>query len=167
MLSTSPGIRVGFGYDIHRLVDGRPLILGGVEIPCEKGLEGHSDADCLSHAMADAMLGAAGLNDIGAYFPPSDPVFAGLDSQLILKKALAEIQSCGYSLGNIDTTVIAETPLLQPHLPAMKTVLAESLNTTPARIGIKATTQEQLGALGAREGIAAYAVCLLLADGSA
>ena len=154
--------RIGTGYDVHPLVLDRPLILGGIEIDFPYGLAGHSDADVLSHAIADALLGAAGLGDIGTYFPPSDPQWSGVDSQIILKKALSEAFRQGYRVGNIDAVVIAEEPKLAPHIPAMKQLLAKTLETEPQSIGIKATTHEQLGSLGRREGIAAQAVCLLL-----
>lgn len=155
--------RIGFGYDIHRLEEGRKLVLGGVEIPGNLGLAGHSDADCLSHAMADAILGACGLPDIGHQFPNTDPSIAGIDSQIILRKAAELAQKAGYTLGNMDSSLIAEKPKISPYIDAMKKTLGKTLNLTPDRVGIKATTQEKIGALGAGEGIAAHAVCLLIA----
>jgi 2-C-methyl-D-erythritol 2,4-cyclodiphosphate synthase len=156
--------RIGFGYDIHRLVIGRKLILGGVEIPGDLGLEGHSDADCLTHALADAILGACGLPDIGQLFPNTDPSIEGIDSQIILKKAAQLAADKGYEIGNVDSCIIAEKPKIADFVDAMKAVLANTLEITPDRIGIKATTQEKIGALGAGEGIAAHAVCLLTAN---
>lgn len=153
--------RIGFGYDIHRLVPERKLILGGVEIPSDLGLEGHSDADCLTHAMADAILGACGLADIGHQFPNTDPGIKGIDSQIILKKATEMAAAKGYQLGNMDSCIIAEKPKISGYIDAMKEILGLTLGLTHGRIGIKATTQEQLGSLGAGEGIAAHAVCLL------
>ena len=157
-----PPCRIGMGYDIHRLVAGRPLILGGVHIESEMGLEGHSDADCLTHAMADAILGACGERDIGHHFPNTNPAFEGLDSQIILQKAAAIARGKGYRIANIDTCIIAEKPKIGAYVDRMKTTLSETLDLTPDRIGIKATTNENLGSLGASEGIAAHAVCLLL-----
>jgi 2-C-methyl-D-erythritol 2,4-cyclodiphosphate synthase len=153
--------RIGFGYDIHRLVPDRPLILGGVEIPSELGLEGHSDADCLTHAIADDILGACGLPDIGHQFPNTDPAIAGINSQIILKKAAELAAMKGYQLGNVDSCIIAEKPKVAAYVEEMKTTLAETLNIPVDRIGIKATTQEGIGSLGAGVGIAAHAVCLL------
>lgn len=153
--------RVGTGYDIHRLVSGRRLVLGGVEIPSDLGLDGHSDADCLTHAIADAILGACGLPDIGHQFPNTDPDIAGIDSQVILAKAAALALEKGFHIGNVDSTLIAEKPKIAPHIPAMKAALAKTLNLSTDAVGIKATTQEKIGALGAGEGIAAHAVCLL------
>lgn len=153
--------RIGFGYDLHRLVPDRDLILGGVKIPFELGLLGHSDADCLSHAIADAILGASGLPDIGHYFPDTSSQHKDMDSQNILKKAIQEAQVDGYQVVNIDSTLIAETPKIGPHIESMKNVLAESLGINVSQIGIKATTHEKTGPIGAREAIAAYAVCLL------
>lgn len=154
--------RIGFGYDIHRLVSGRRLVLGGVEIPSDVGLEGHSDADCLTHAIADAILGACGLPDIGHQFPNDDPAIEGIDSQIILKKSAELAAEKGYTLGNIDSCLIAERPKIAGFIHQMKDVLGKTLDLKPDQIGIKATTQEKLGSLGAGEGIAAHAVCLLL-----
>lgn len=153
--------RIGFGYDIHRLVEGRQLILGGIEIPHNKGLLGHSDADCLSHAIADAILGAAGLSDIGHFFPDTDLANKDIDSQKILKKAQNEVFHKGYAIVNIDSTIIAEAPKLAPYMEDMKNKIASSLEINPSQIGIKATTNERIGPLGAQEAIAVHAVCLL------
>ena len=155
--------RVGTGYDIHRFAEEpRRLILGGVEIPHHRGLEGHSDADCLTHALADAIFGAMGLRDIGYHFPSSSPACKDMNSQEILKKAVSEAENCGYAVGNVDVTVIAEEPKLGPHVEAMKECLARSLCVGKTEIGVKATTNEQIGDLGRRVGIAVHAVCLLV-----
>lgn len=156
-----PPFRIGFGYDIHRLVEGRKLILGGIQIPHNKGLLGHSDADCLSHAIADAILGAAGLPDIGHYFPDTDPIHKDMDSQAILNRAQKEASNLGYAIANIDSTIIAEEPKLSSYQPFMKQKMADSLSIEPSQIGIKATTNEKTGPIGTEEAIAAYAVCLL------
>lgn len=155
-------IRIGNGYDIHQLVSDRPLILGGVKIPHELGLLGHSDADVLTHAIMDAMLGALSLGDIGLYFPPTDPQWAGADSLKLLGQVNQLIQERGWQVGNIDSVVVAERPKLKPHISAMRDRLAEVLNIEGDRIGIKATTNEKLGPVGREEGIAAYAVSLLV-----
>lgn len=154
-------IRIGNGYDIHRLVAGRPLILGGVNIPHELGLLGHSDADVLTHAMMDAMLGALSLGDIGHYFPPSDPKWAGADSLKLLEKVHQLVQEKGWQISNIDSVIVAERPKLKPHLPMMRDRLAQVLNLDPEQVGIKATTNEKLDAVGEEAGIAAYSVVLL------
>jgi 2-C-methyl-D-erythritol 2,4-cyclodiphosphate synthase len=154
-------IRIGNGYDIHKLVAERPLILGGVEIPHELGLLGHSDADALTHAIMDAMLGALSLGDIGHYFPPTDPQWAGADSLMLLDKVNQLVLSLGWRIGNIDSVVVAERPKLKPHIPKMRSSLADVLELKPDQIGIKATTNEKLGPVGREEGIAAYAVVLL------
>ena len=153
--------RIGFGYDVHRLEKGRKCIIGGVEIPNETGLLGHSDADVLSHAIADAILGAAALPDIGHFFSPSDDSCKDIDSQKIIAKAVEEIAKLGYRVGNIDSTVIAETPKLAPHIVKMKERLAETLGVSTDDVGIKATTNEKMGWEGRKEGIAAHAVCLI------
>ena len=154
-------IRIGHGYDVHRLVEGRKLILGGVEIPHALGLLGHSDADVLLHAVCDALLGAAGLGDIGKHFPDSDPAYKGADS-LVLTRRVAEVMAQrGYRLGNIDATVIAQAPKLAPHIPAMRERIAEAFGVEVDRVSVKATTEERLGFTGAGEGIVAHAVCLL------
>ncbi len=155
-------IRIGNGYDIHRLVSGRDLILGGLKIPHSLGLLGHSDADVLTHAIMDALLGALSLGDIGHYFPPSDPQWAGADSLKLLAKVYQLVQSQGWQIGNLDTVIVAEQPKLKPHITAMKQRLAEVLGIAPDAIGIKATTNEKLGPTGREEGIAAYAVALLV-----
>lgn len=154
-------IRIGNGYDIHRLVAGRALILDGVEIPHTLGLLGHSDADVLTHAIMDAMLGALSLGDIGHYFPPSDPQWAGADSLLLLQQVNQLILSQGWQIGNIDTVIVAERPKLKPYLQAMSARLAQTLGIEANQIGIKATTNEQLDAVGQEQGISAYAVILL------
>ncbi|MDY7013426.1 MAG: 2-C-methyl-D-erythritol 2,4-cyclodiphosphate synthase [Cyanobacteriota bacterium] len=155
-------IRIGNGYDIHKLVPDRALILGGIAIPHELGLLGHSDADVLTHAIMDAMLGALSLGDIGHYFPPSDPQWAGADSLVLLKQVNELVRSRGWELGNLDSVIVAERPKLKPHLKAMRDRLAGVLAIAPERIGIKATTNEQLGPVGRQEGIAAYSVALLV-----
>ena len=154
--------RVGLGYDIHRLKDGRRLILGGVQIPHDRGLEGHSDADCLTHALADAILGAMGLPDIGHFFPNTDPTCKDMDSQDILRESVSMVRSRGYSVGNVDVTVIAEEPKIAPHVDAMKACLAKNLQIEVSEIGLKATTNEKLGELGRKEAIAAQAICMLV-----
>ena len=155
-------MRIGTGYDIHRLVEDRRLVLGGVEIPYHKGLLGHSDADVLSHAIADAILGAAGLHDIGHFFPDTDPKLEGIDSQIILRKAIAEVSRLGYKLQNVDSTLIAQEPKIGPHINSMKRVLSNSLGVTEDSIGIKATTNEGVGDIGKGLAIAAQAACLLV-----
>ena len=154
-------IRIGNGYDIHRLVEGRALILGGVNIPHELGLLGHSDADVLTHAIMDAMLGALSLGDIGLYFPPSDPQWAGADSLKLLEQVHQLIRHEGWQIGNIDSVIVAERPKLKPHISAMRDRLATILELNPNQVGIKATTNEKLGPEGREEGISAYAVVLL------
>ncbi len=156
--------RIGHGYDIHRYAANRPMILGGVQIPCDFGLHGHSDADCLSHALADAILGALALPDIGHYFPNHDPAIAGIDSQKILARAVAEAKERGYSVGNVDLTVVAQMPKIAPHVEAIRHKLAATLQVAPNCVGIKATTNEKLGAIGRQEGLAAFAVVLLFAQ---
>ena len=154
-------MRIGHGYDVHRLTENRKLILGGGEIPYEKGLLGHSEADVLAHAIADALLGAAALGDIGKLFPDSDPAYKGADS-LILTRRVAEVMTeRGYRLGNIDAPVIAQAPKLAPHIPAMRERIAEAFGVEVDRVSVKATTEERLGFTGSGEGIAAHAVCLL------
>lgn len=154
-------IRIGNGYDIHRLTTDRRLILGGVEIPHELGLLGHSDADVLTHAIMDAMLGALSLGDIGHYFPPTDPQWAGANSLMLLSQVNQLVQAHGWRIGNIDSVIVAERPKLKPHIKTMRDRLAETLALQPDQIGIKATTNEKLGPVGREEGIAAYAVVLL------
>jgi 2-C-methyl-D-erythritol 2,4-cyclodiphosphate synthase len=154
-------IRIGNGYDIHRLVSGRELILGGIKIEHETGLLGHSDADVLTHAIMDAILGALSLGDIGHYFPPTDPKWAGADSLVLLEQVNQLILDRGWAIGNVDSVVVAERPKLKPHIEAMRTRLAEVLKLTPDRVGVKATTNEKLDAIGNEAAIAAYAVVLL------
>ena len=155
-------MRVGIGYDIHRFQEGRRLLLGGVEIEGEEGLGGHSDADVLLHAITDALLGAAGLSDIGHYFPPEDPTLAGADSRELLARTVQMIGPLGYAVGNVDATVIAERPRLAPHIKAMRQRIAETLEIDESRVSVKATTNEGLGDIGRGEGIAALAVALLV-----
>jgi 2-C-methyl-D-erythritol 2,4-cyclodiphosphate synthase len=157
-------IRIGNGYDIHQLCEGRPLILGGVKIEHELGLLGHSDADVLTHAIMDAMLGALSLGDIGHYFPPTDPKWKGADSLVLLSQVNQLIQTQGWRIGNIDSVVVAERPKLKPHIKTMRDRLANVLALQPDQIGIKATTNEKLGPVGREEGISAYAVALLVKD---
>lgn len=149
---------IGFGYDVHQFKKGRPLILGGVEIAHTHGLDGHSDADVLCHAIADAVLGALGLPDIGHYFPPGDPECLNISSLKILEKAAALCREQGFTLVNIDSTLVAEAPKILPHREAMKENIGRALGLDPARVGIKATTNETMGFVGRREGIAAMAV---------
>lgn len=156
-------IRVGNGYDIHRLGEGRSLILGGVNIPHSVGLVGHSDADVLTHAIMDAMLGALSLGDIGHYFPPTDPQWAGADSLKLLAQVDQLIRRKGWGIGNIDSVIVAERPKLKPYIDAMRTNLARVLKLDPEQVGVKATTNEKLGPTGREEGIAVHAVVLLLA----
>lgn len=155
-------MRIGYGYDVHALVSGRRLILGGITIPHERGLAGHSDADVLLHALADALLGAAALGDIGHYFPPGDPRYKDADSMLLLQEVYRHVQAAGYCLGNADVTVTAQEPRLAPYVDAMREGIATALGVTKGQISIKATTTEGLGFTGRGEGIAAQAVVLLL-----
>jgi 2-C-methyl-D-erythritol 2,4-cyclodiphosphate synthase len=161
---TKMNIRIGNGYDIHRLVSDRPLILGGINIPHSLGLLGHSDADVLTHAIMDAMLGALSLGDIGHYFPPSDPQWAGADSLVLLSKVHQLVREQGWQIGNIDSVVVAERPKLKPHIEKMKEKIAGVLQLQPNQVGIKATTNEKLGPVGEEQGICAYAVVLLLQE---
>jgi len=153
--------RVGMGFDVHRLVEGRELWLGGVNIPWEKGLLGHSDADVAIHALCDALLGAAALRDIGYHFPDTDPRYKGIDSRLLLRHVMRLLDEQGYRLGNCDITICAEQPKLNPHIPAMQQELAACMDCEPGQVSIKATTTEKLGYTGRGEGIAAYAVALI------
>ncbi|RPI27725.1 MAG: 2-C-methyl-D-erythritol 2,4-cyclodiphosphate synthase [Acidobacteria bacterium] len=153
--------RIGSGYDFHPFVEGRRLFLGGVEIPHARGLEGHSDADALLHAVADALLGGAGLPDIGSYFPNTDPRYKDISSLLLLEKVYRLVRGKGLAVGNVDVTVIAEVPKIRPHVEAMKANLGRVLYVSPDQIGIKATTMEGHGAIGRGEGIAVHAVALL------
>ena len=154
-------MRIGQGYDVHRLVAERPLILGGIEIPYEKGLLGHSDADVLLHAISDALLGAAALGDIGAHFPDSDPAYRGADSAELLRAVGDLIRASGYEIGNIDSTVVCQAPKLAPHIPVMRARIAEVLALPVGAVSVKASTEEHMGFTGRGEGIAAHAVCLL------
>jgi 2-C-methyl-D-erythritol 4-phosphate cytidylyltransferase/2-C-methyl-D-erythritol 2,4-cyclodiphosphate synthase len=153
--------RVGVGYDIHRLVPDRPLILGGVRIPSPRGLAGHSDADVLIHAIMDAMLGAAGMRDIGHHFPPSDPTYRDADSVSLLAQIAGRLRASGWAVGNVDAVVYLEAPRIAPFVEAMRDRIASTLGIPPGQVGIKATTAEGLGAIGRHEGIAAQAVALL------
>ena len=154
-------MRIGHGYDVHRLVEGRKLILGGVEIPFEKGLDGHSDADVLTHAVMDALLGAAALGDIGKLFPDSDDRYLGADSIELLKTVSAVLTEHGWRLGNLDATVIAQRPKLAPYIDAMRARIAAALGADVSAVSVKATTEERLGFTGDGSGIAAHAVCLI------
>ena len=154
-------MRIGHGYDVHRLVSGRALILGGVTIPYEKGLDGHSDADVLVHAVMDALLGAAALGDIGKLFPDNDDAYLGADSVELLKKVRNVLQEHGWKPGNLDATVIAQRPKLAPYIDTMRKRIADALETDAENVSVKATTEERLGFTGSGEGIAAHAVCLI------
>jgi 2-C-methyl-D-erythritol 2,4-cyclodiphosphate synthase len=154
-------VRIGHGYDIHRTVAGRPLVLGGVRFDCDFGLDGHSDADCLTHAICDALLGAAGLPDIGHFFPNTDPAYRNIDSQLLLQRVVAELRRLGFTVGNIDATLIAERPKIYPRLAEMKAALARSVGVDAAQIGLKATTNEGSDDIGRGLAIAAHAVALI------
>ena len=154
-------MRIGHGYDVHRLVEGRDLILGGVKIGYEKGLLGHSDADVLLHAVSDALLGAAGLGDIGRHFPDTDPQYKGADSLELLRQVYRKISEKGYRVGNIDVTMIAQRPKLKDYIPQMQANIAAAVGTSPDRVNVKATTEEKLGFTGTGEGMSCHAVCLL------
>ena len=154
-------IRIGQGYDVHQLTEGRDLILGGVKIPFERGLLGHSDADALLHAITDALLGAAALGDIGAHFPDSDPAYRGADSAELLRAVGGLIRASGYEIGNIDSTVVCQAPKLAPHIASMRARIAEVLALPVGAVSVKASTEEHMGFTGRGEGIAAHAVCLL------
>lgn len=154
-------MRIGTGYDVHKLVTGRKLILGGVTVPYERGLDGHSDADVIVHAIMDALLGAAALGDIGQHFPDTDPAYAGADSIRLLEKVGELLKNQGYTIGNIDSTIIAQRPKLMPYLPEMRQNVAQALGLDLNRVSIKATTEEHLGFTGRGEGISAQAVALL------
>ena len=155
------GIRIGHGYDVHRLAEGRKLILGGVDIPWERGLLGHSDADVLAHAVMDALLGAAGLGDIGKHFPDTDPAYAGADSVKLLERVAGLLREHGFAVGNVDATILAQRPKLAPHIPLMRDNLARAMGVDPGRVNVKATTEEGLGFTGSGEGMAAHAVALI------
>ena len=156
------GMRIGHGYDVHRLVEGRDLILGGVKIEYEKGLLGHSDADVLTHAVMDALLGAAALGDIGKLFPDNDPAYAGADSVALLRRVVERVAEEGYRIGNIDATILCQRPKLAPHIPQMREILAAACGVDTAQVSVKATTEEGLGFTGSGEGIAAHCVCILV-----
>ena len=155
------GMRIGHGYDVHRLVEGRRLILGGVDIPWERGLLGHSDADVLTHAVMDALLGAAGLRDIGQHFPDTDPACAGADSLKLLEHVAGLLRERGFVVGNVDATVLAQRPKLAPHIPQMRDNLARVMGVDASQVNVKATTEESLGFTGSGEGMAAHAVALI------
>lgn len=154
-------MRIGHGYDVHRLTQGRDLILGGVKIPYDLGLDGHSDADVLLHAVMDALLGAAGLGDIGRHFPDMDPKYKGISSMLLLREVGEKIRAAGFAVGNIDVTMIAQKPKLKDYIPEMAENIASVLGIDPGRVNVKATTEERLGFTGTGEGMACHAVCLL------
>ena len=154
--------RIGHGYDVHRLTEGRKLILGGVDIPYEKGLLGHSDADVLAHAVSDALLGAAALGDIGHLFPDNDDRFLGADSMLLLAEVCRAVREAGFEIANIDSTVLAQAPKLAPHIAAMRANIAGACGIDVSQVSVKATTEEKLGFTGSGEGMAAHAVALLV-----
>ena len=156
-------MRIGHGYDVHRLVEERKLILGGVDIPYERGLLGHSDADVLTHAVMDALLGAAGLGDIGKHFPDTDPTYKGADSLKLLDHVIEVLRDNGWQVGNVDATVIAQRPKLAGYIPEMRENLAARMGVSSAQVNVKATTEEKLGFTGSGDGISAHAVCLLTA----
>ena len=158
----SPRMRIGHGYDVHRLVPGRPLVLGGVTVPSDVGLDGHSDADVLAHAVADALLGAAALGDIGLHFPDTDAAWKGADSIELLRVVTARVSAAGWRVGNVDATVVLERPKLRPHIDAMRARLARAMDVDASAVSVKATTGEKMGFVGTREGAAAHAVCLLV-----
>ncbi|MDR6583092.1 2-C-methyl-D-erythritol 2,4-cyclodiphosphate synthase [Herbaspirillum sp. BH-1] len=160
-MSTAFPFRIGQGYDCHALVEGRPLILGGVTIPHKKGLLGHSDADALLHAITDALFGAAALGDIGRHFPDTDPQFKGADSRVLLREAGKRLAAAGYAVGNVDATIIAQAPKMAPHIPAMVVNVAADLGISEQQVNIKAKTNEKMGFLGREEGIATDAVVLI------
>ncbi len=157
-------IRVGYGYDVHRLVEGRKLILGGVDIPFEKGLLGHSDADVLLHAITDALFGAAALGDIGSHFPDTDPRYKGADSLKLLKACGKELREQGWRISNIDSTIVAQRPKLLPHVPQMRENIARVLGLEVSQVSVKGKTEEGLGFTGTGEGMAVHAVCLIEKD---
>jgi 2-C-methyl-D-erythritol 2,4-cyclodiphosphate synthase len=156
--------RAGMGYDAHRLVEGHPLILGGIEVPFERGLEGHSDADVLLHALTDAILGAAGLGDIGTYYPSSDPALEGISSVNMLKGALELVKVKGWRIENVDATIVAQRPRLSPYTPAMREAIATSLDIEPERVNVKSKTTDGLGFTGTGEGMEAYCVVMLVRE---
>lgn len=154
-------MRIGHGYDVHRLVAGGPLVLGGVQIPWELGLDGHSDADVLLHAVMDSLLGAAGLRDIGYHFPDTDAAYKGADSRMLLREVLKKVSAAGYRVGNVDVTMIAQKPKLKDHIPQMMENIAADLQVDVSRVNVKATTEEKLGFTGEGQGMSCHAVCLL------
>lgn len=154
-------IRVGFGYDVHRLEEGKDFWLGGIQVPHTHGAVGHSDADVLIHVICDALLGAANMRDIGYHFADTDPAYKGIDSKILLKRVMMLIRDAGYEIGNIDSTICLQRPKVNPHIPAMKTCLAEVMEVPEEDISIKATTTEKLGFVGKEEGVAAYATVLI------
>ncbi len=154
-------IRIGYGYDVHQLEEGREFWLGGIRLEHTHGAKGHSDADVLIHAICDALLGAANLRDIGFHFPDTDPKYKGVDSKILLKEAMQLLRQEGYELGNIDATVCLEVPKVNPHIPAMRTTMAEVMHVEESAISIKATTSEKMGFVGRKEGVAAHAVALV------
>ncbi len=154
-------MRVGQGFDVHAFAEGRKLVLGGVQIPYERGLAGHSDADVLIHALADALLGAAALGDIGMHFPDTDPAYQGADSRVLLREVARKLAAAGWRIVNVDTTLLAQAPRLAPHIPAMVANLAADLGLKPAAVSVKATTTERLGFTGRGEGVAAQAIALI------
>ncbi|MEP0549057.1 MAG: 2-C-methyl-D-erythritol 2,4-cyclodiphosphate synthase [Rhodothermales bacterium] len=158
-------MRIGIGYDVHRLAEGRPLILGGVHIPHDRGLDGHSDADVLVHAIIDALLGAAALGDIGQHFPDTDAEWKGADSMKLLAHVRGLVREAGYNVGNVDAVVVLQRPKLRPHIDAMRANIADVLGVEIGQVAVKATTGETMGFVGREEGAAVHAVCLLLADG--
>lgn len=155
-------MRIGHGYDVHKLVDGRKLIIGGVDIPYDKGLLGHSDADVLLHAISDALLGAAALGDIGKLFPDNDPAYENADSLVLLKKVVDKLSENGYKVGNIDSTIIAQNPKMKPHIDEMRKNISLACGVDIGCISVKATTEEWLGFTGSGEGISAHAVCIII-----
>jgi len=158
--------RSGFGYDAHRLVEGRPLILGGVEVPFEKGLEGHSDADVLLHALIDAIIGAAGMGDIGTHFPSSDPSLEGISSLDMLSRVMSLVTEAGWRVENVDGTIVAQRPRLSPHAPRMKETIAHAVNIEPERVNVKSKTTDGLGFTGTGEGMEAYCAVMLVRAGN-
>ena len=158
----TPAYRAGFGYDAHRLVEGRPLILGGITVPFERGLEGHSDADVLLHALIDAVLGAAGMGDIGTHFPSSDPALKGISSLDMLSRVMGMVRQAGWRVENVDGTIVAQRPRLSPHTPLMKAAIAEALDIDPSQVNIKSKTTDGLGFTGTGEGMEAYCAVTIM-----
>ena len=164
-MTRNAGMRIGQGFDVHALVAGRRLVIGGVDIPYERGLDGHSDADVLLHAICDALIGAAGLGDIGTHFPDTDPRYKGADSRVLLREVRGLVEARGYRIVNVDSTVIAQAPRLAPHIPRMRENIATDLGLASADVNVKAKTAERLGTLGRGEGIAAEAIALIAQRG--